>query len=90
MNISCPTKQVHTHTHLQGLDMSLPPVVAETSVGADLLEPLQVLTQLVIQLVGQHLTEATVLHVLLSVQEPVGDLVLTGVRHHCDDALNLQ
>ena len=28
--------------------------------------------------------------ILLSVQEPVGDFVLSGVLHDCDDALNLQ
>merc|ERR1711955_170971 len=65
------------------------PVVSQAAVGADLLESLEVLTQLVVQLVGQHLAEATILHVLLSVQEPVGDLVLSGVAHHCHNALNL-
>merc|ERR1711879_196409 len=65
------------------------PVVPEPPVGADLLETLQILTQLVVQLVGQHLAEAAVLDVLLSVEEPVGDLVLARVGHHRDDPLNL-
>merc|ERR550525_103422 len=65
------------------------PVVAQTAVSADLLQTLEILAQLVVQLVGQHLSEAAVLHVLLPVEEPVGDLVLARVGHHRDDALNL-
>merc|ERR550525_1296224 len=65
------------------------PVVAQTAVSADLLQTLEILAQLVVQLVGQHLSEAAVLDVLLPVEEPVGDLVLAGVGHHGDDALNL-
>ena len=57
--------------------------------GADLLETFQILTQLVVQLVGQHLAEATILDVLLTIQEPVRDLVLAGIAHDSDDALHL-
>lgn len=35
----------------------LPPEVPETPVGSDLLQPLQVLSQLVVQTVGQHLQQ---------------------------------
>lgn len=66
-----------------------PPVVSESSVGTDLLEALKVLTQLVVQLVRQHLTEPTVLDVLLTIEEPVRNLVLAGVGHHCDYPLHL-
>ena len=55
----------------------------------DLLQPLQVLPQLVLQLVGQDLGELAVLCVLLPVQEPVWDLVLPRVLHDCDHAINL-
>jgi len=57
--------------------------------GADLLQALQVLTELVVQDVGQHLGGLAVLVVTLSVQEPVGDLVLTGILHDGDKLLNL-
>ena len=55
------------------------PVVTQTTMGANLLQTLQVLTELVVQDVGHHLGGLAVLDVSLSVQEPVGDLVLTGV-----------
>ena len=55
------------------------PVVTETSMGADLLETLQILTKFVVQDVGHHLGCLAVLDVSLSVQEPVRDLVLTRV-----------
>merc|ERR1719348_2503269 len=55
------------------------PVVPETTVGPDLLEPLQVLTELVVQVVGHHLSEFAILDVLLPVEEPVRDLVLAWV-----------
>ena len=61
----------------------------ESSVGTDLLEALEVLTQLVVQLVRQHLTEPTILDVLLTIEEPVRNLVLAGVGHHCDYPLHL-
>merc|ERR1712168_1398999 len=57
------------------------PVVTETTVSTDLLETLEIFTELGIQTVGDGLSEGAVLPVLLSVQEPVGDLVLAGVKH---------
>jgi len=65
------------------------PVVSQTTVGADLLEALQVLTQLVVQEVRQNLGGLAVLDVLLSVEEPVWDLVLAGVGDDGDDPLDL-
>ena len=47
--------------------------------GADLLETLEVLTKFVVQDVGHHLGRLPVLDVTLSVQEPIGDLVLTRI-----------
>ena len=58
--------------------------------GPDLLESLKILTELVIQLVGHDLAEFTVLDVLLSVEEPVGDLVLARVLNNGHHTLNLK
>ena len=55
------------------------PVVTEPTVGPDLLESLKILTQLVVEDVGHDLGGLAVLDVALPVQEPVGDLVLTGI-----------
>ena len=65
------------------------PRVAQTTVDTDLLQALQVLTQLVVQAVGQQLAGGAVLDVLLTVQEPGGDLVLGRVLHDGDDALQV-
>ena len=67
----------------------LPPVVSQTAMCADLLEALEVLTKLVVQAVGCDLRVLAVLVVLLSVQEPVGNLVLTRVRHDRDHTVDL-
>lgn len=69
---------------------SLPPVVSETSVGTDLLQSLQILTDLAVQGVGHDLTVFTVLDILLSVEEPVGNLVLAGVGHDGDHLFHLK
>ena len=53
--------------------------MSETSVSFDLLQTFQILTQFVLQSVGQDLRVLSVLHILRSVQEVVWDLVLTGV-----------
>ena len=55
------------------------PVVAQAPVGPDLLESLKILTQLVVEDVGHDLGGLAVLDVTLPVQEPVRDLVLTGI-----------
>ena len=55
------------------------PVVTKTTVGADLLQTLEILTKLVVEDVGHHLGSLAVLDVALPVEEPIGDLVLTGV-----------
>ena len=57
----------------------LSPVVTEATVGADLLETLEVLTKLVVEDVGHHLGSLAVLDVTLPVQEPVRDLVLARI-----------
>lgn len=65
------------------------PVVTETTVRADALETLEVLTELGVELVGKDLRSLTVLGVALSVQEPGGDLVVHGVLQNLDDLVNL-
>jgi hypothetical protein len=65
------------------------PVVTETAVGADLLEALEILTELGVQGVGDNLVVLAVDDVALSVQEPGGDLVLGGGLENGDDALKL-
>lgn len=56
---------------------------------ADLLQTLKILTELVVEGVGQNLSVLTVTVVLLSVQEPVGDLVLTRVLDNSNDLVDL-
>ena len=65
------------------------PVVTETTVGADLLEALKVLTDLAVEGVGHNLEVLAIGDVALSVQEPGGDLVLGGVLKDGDDTLEL-
>lgn len=63
--------------------------MAQTAVSTDLLQALQVLTELVVQTVGQELRVGSVLAVLLSVQEPGGDLVLGRVLHNGHNTLQV-
>ena len=65
------------------------PVVTETTVGPDLLEALQVVTELRVDTVGQGVDVLAVGDVALSVEEPGGDLVLGGVLDDGDNALKL-
>jgi len=51
------------------------PVVTETTVSADLLEALEVLTELGVDAVGEDLGVLAVDNVALPVEEPGGDLV---------------
>ena len=60
--------------------------MAQTTVSTDLLQPLEILTQLAVHAVGQHLRVLAVDDVALSVEEPRGDLVLRRVLDDCDDA----
>jgi hypothetical protein len=51
------------------------PVVTETTVSADLLEALEVITELGVDTVGEDLSVLAVDNVALPVEEPGGDLV---------------
>jgi hypothetical protein len=63
------------------------PVVSQTTMGSDLLQALQILTQLALHAVCQHLSVFAVDNVALSVEEPVGDLVLCGILNDGDNSL---
>lgn len=63
------------------------PVVTETTVRADLLQTLKVLTELAVETVGEDLAVLAIGDVALSVQEPGGDLVLGRVLDDGDDTL---
>lgn len=65
------------------------PVVSETTVSADLLEALQIVSELGVDTVGQNLGVLAVDDISLSVQEPSGDLVLSRVLDNGDDSLEL-
>lgn len=65
------------------------PEVSDTSVGSDLLQSLQVISQLGLQTVSKNVEVLTGDLVFLSVQEPSWDLVLTWVLHDGDDSLQL-
>jgi hypothetical protein len=54
------------------------PVVAETTVSADLLEALEVVTELGVDTVGEDLAVLAIDNVALPVEEPAGDLVCGG------------
>lgn len=66
------------------------PVVTQTTVGTDLLQSFQILTQFGVNVGGGQLRVLAIDDVLLSVQEPIGDLVLAGVRDDGDDLLDLK
>jgi hypothetical protein len=65
------------------------PVVTETTVGTDLLEALEILTELGVDTVGQDLRVLAVDDVALPVEEPGGNLVLGRVLDDGDDSLKL-
>lgn len=66
------------------------PVVTQTTVGTNLLQSFQILTQFGVDVGGGQLRVLAIDDVLLSVQEPIGDLVLARVRDDGDDLLNLE
>ena len=65
------------------------PEVPETTVRTNLLQPLQVVTELRVDTVGQDLRVLAIDDVPLPVQEPCGDLELRGVLDDGDDTLEL-
>jgi hypothetical protein len=62
------------------------PVVTQTTMRADLLQSLQIVTEFRVDAVGEDLRVFAVDNVTLPVEEPCGDLVLGGVLDDGDDA----
>ena len=75
------------------------PVVAQTTVGTvhhsthpllpHLLQTVQILTQTSLQVVGDNLLVLAGLHILLSVQEPLRDVVLQRIGNDSNQSVNL-
>jgi hypothetical protein len=65
------------------------PVVTKTTVSADLLQALEVITELGVDTVGEDLAVLAIDNVALPVEEPGGDLVLGGVLDDGNNALKL-
>lgn len=65
------------------------PEVTQTSVGADLLQSLEIITELAVDTVGENLVVLAVDNVTLSVEEPAGNFVLGRVLDDRDNAFEL-
>ena len=65
------------------------PEVSETSVAADLLQPLEVITELRVDIVGQDLAVLAIDDIFLPVKEPEWNLELRGVLHDVHDSFEL-
>lgn len=63
--------------------------MTETTVSPDLLEALEIVTELGVDTVGQGVDVLAVGDIALSVEEPGGDLVLSRVLDDGDDTLEL-
>jgi len=65
------------------------PEVSETPVAADLLQPLEIITKLRVDIVGQDLAILAVDDIFLPVKEPGRNLELCGVLHDVHDSFEL-
>jgi hypothetical protein len=65
------------------------PEMSETPVAADLLQPLEIVPEFGVDIVGQYLAVLAIDDILLSVQEPKWDLELRGVLHDVHDSFEL-
>jgi len=65
------------------------PLMSQPSMISDFLESLEIITELGVERGGDHLGKFTVFDVLLSVEEPIWDLVLLRMLDHCHKALDL-
>ena len=63
--------------------------MAKTTVRVDLLQALEIVTELGVEAVGNDLRESAIDDVLLPIEEPGGDLVGERVGNDGDDLLNL-
>jgi hypothetical protein len=65
------------------------PVVTETTVGTDLLQALEIFTELGVDTVGEDLAVLAIDDIALTIEEPGWDLVLGGVLDDGDNPLEL-
>lgn len=83
----------HWGRHTGGLGVLAPdteaPEVTETTVRTDLLQPLEIITELRVNAVGKNLRVLAIDDVPLPVQEPCGDLELRGVLDDGNETLEL-
>merc|ERR1719378_685914 len=86
----------HTHsfTFVTGRCGVLPtnsetPIMSKATMSFDLLQPLQILTKLVLQTIGQDLRVLSILDILWSVEIVIWDLVLSWILHDSDKSFNL-
>jgi hypothetical protein len=63
--------------------------MTDTTMAANLLHSLHILTVLVVKGIREELAVLAVLNVLLTIEEPVRDLVLAWVLHNSNDALKV-
>lgn len=55
------------------------PVVTKTAVASNFLQPLQIFSQLVVQVIGHHVGDFSVFIVFVTVEKPVGNLELARI-----------
>jgi len=65
------------------------PEVSQTSVSSDLLESLQILSELGVDTVGDELRPVAFTDISLSVKEPLGDVVVSGLGKDVVDLFNV-
>ena len=63
--------------------------MSQTSVSSDLLESLQVLSELSVNTVGDELRPVAFTDISLSVEEPLGDVVVSGLGKNIVDLINV-
>jgi hypothetical protein len=63
--------------------------VSKTSVGSDLLQSFQVLSELGVNTVGNELRPVALTNISLSVEEPLGDVVVSGLGKNVVDLINV-
>ena len=63
--------------------------MSQTSVSSNLLESLQVLSELSVNTVGDELGPVAFTDISLSVEEPLGDVVVSGLGKNVVDLINV-
>jgi hypothetical protein len=60
--------------------------MSNPTMSTNLLQPLQILTEFIVETVGKELRVLAIDNILLSIEEPFWDFVLSGVLQDCDDS----